>query len=218
MPDTDGEPAARAPARFLTLKPLHVDLGDVLVQVVAVALGVVLGFAVTAWSERARQNGLLRATAGNIVAELSSNQAGMAGVSGGHAKSLATYAALLRRADASRSVSYADAKKAILGTTLRTNVPLSVAWQIAQSDQGLSLLDYDDRYRLGWVYQLQSVYYQAEDRYKTSLLTVTEPPNGNYYFLVLDLANQEQSVVATERQLDGLYTKTIADLKKKFQI
>ena len=43
------------------------------------------------------------------------------------------------------------------------------------------------------------MYYNAEERVQSSLLNVTESPNGNYYFQALNLANQERSVVAAEQ-------------------
>ena len=97
-------------------------------------------------------------------------------------------------------------------------MPLSIAWQIAQNDQGLTLLPYQDRYDLAWVYQLQSAYYQTEQQYRTSLLTLAESPNGNYYFQAGDLTNQIQSVVEVERQLDVLYTHEIKHLRDEFGV
>jgi len=181
---------------FLRFRPLHVDLGDVLVQIVAVALGVIVGFAVTSWNERVHQRALLRDTISNIVAEIRSNQSGLHEVMREHARGTVTFTAFLAQSRDSMSLSRNQAKQAIrYAGHFRENIPLSIAWQIAQSDQGLALLPYQDRYDLAWIYQVQNVYYQAEERFKSSLLTVTEPPNNNYYFLILDLDNQEQSVV-----------------------
>jgi hypothetical protein len=201
-------------ARFLRLRPIQLDLGDMLAQIVAVALGVVLGFAATSWSERAHQRDLLHATIGNIAAELSSNESGMALVMPAHAKSVAVYAAL---ASGSEATAYMSREKArtVGGTgAFGMNVPLDVAWQIAQNDQGLTLLPYDDRYQLGWIYQLQRIYIQAEDRYRESLLTISAPPGGNYYFEIVDLENQEHAVVSAETQLSGLYKRAIDRLKR----
>lgn len=63
--------------KFLRLEPVALDLGDVLVQVIAVALGVILGFAETAWNGHLHQQSLLRQTVATIVDELRSNQSGM---------------------------------------------------------------------------------------------------------------------------------------------
>jgi hypothetical protein len=200
---------------FFRLRPLDLDIGDVLVQIVAVALGVILGFAVTSWNEREQDRRLLHETVGNIVAEISANQTGMHDVLGPHAHSLKQLAALVKRAGKTRSISFDEAHSMVDGTFPR-NVPLSIAWQIAQSDRGLTLLPYDDRYSLAWVYELQSIYYDAESRYSDSLLTLSEPPNGNYYFQIVDLTNQLSAVVATEQQLNQLYTQTLAKAKKEF--
>jgi hypothetical protein len=194
---------------FLRLRPLQVDLGDMLVQVVAVALGVVLGFAATSWNERAHQRELLHATVANIVDELRSNQSGMSMVLRDHAKAAADLSALVKTVKSPPYISLAKARTAIGNGKFGLNIPLDVAWQIAQNDQGLTLLPYEDRYDLGWIYQLQRYYFQAEDRYRNSLLTLSEPPNGNYYFEIVDLANQEAAVVSAERQLTGLYKTAI---------
>jgi hypothetical protein len=191
----------------------------VLVQVFAVALGVVIGFGVSSWNERERQKSLLRATVGNIVAELSSNQTGMQQVRKEHARSAAALAALAIGARASRTITIQQGTKALAaGGQYRENIPLAIAWQIAQSDQGLTLLPYEDRYELAWVYQLQAVYYQAEERYQNSLFTVSAAPDGNYYFQAVDFANQAQEVIATESRLDDLYTTEIKHLRKQFEL
>ena len=63
--------------KFLRPEPVALDLGDVLVQVIAVALGMILGFAATAWNGHLHQQALLRQTVATIVDELRSNQSGM---------------------------------------------------------------------------------------------------------------------------------------------
>jgi hypothetical protein len=201
--------------RFFEVRPLSLDLGDMLVQVVAVALGVVIGFGVTSLNERMHQRALLRETVGNIVTELRSNQAGMHVVEKEHAKSAAILAAVVARAHS--SVTLEDGRRALRESgQFRVNIPLAIGWQIAQNDQGLTLLPYKDRYDLAWIYQVQLVYYNAEQRYQNSLLTLTESPNGNYYFQSVDLANQARAVVAAEHQLDILYAEAIDQSKKQF--
>jgi hypothetical protein len=202
-------------AGFFRLRPLDLDLGDVLVQIVAVALGVILGFAVTSWNEREQDRRLLHETVGNIVAEISANQTGLHEVLAPHARALAQLAGLVKRARKTRAISFDDARTAVSGSFPR-NVPLSIAWQIAQSDRGLTLLPYDDRYGLAWVYELQSIYDADESRFGDSLLTLSESPSGNYYFEIIDLANQLKAVVSTEQQLNHLYTQTLAQAKKEF--
>ena len=212
--DTDVEPMKPARRRFFQTRPLSLDLGDMLVQVVAVALGVVIGFGATSLNERLHQRALLRETIGNIVAELRSNRAGMRVVEKEHARSAAILAALVARTHP--FVTLEQGRRALRESgQFRVNIPLAIGWQIAQNDQGLTLLPYKDRYDLAWIYQVQLVYYNAEQRYQNSLLNLTESPNGNYYFQAADLANQVHSVVAAERQLDALYTTTIDEFKKQ---
>jgi hypothetical protein len=210
MPDT----TERQP-KFFRLRPFDVDLGDVLVQILAVALGVMLGFAVTAWSERNHQRALLRETVANIVDELSSNKDGMSHVMAEHASEAKSLRELVNKARPSRHIGVAEFSTAL--RPIRVNVPVAIAWQIAQNDQGLTLMPFDDRYSLAWVYQVQSVYYQEQQQYENSLLSLTESPDGNYYFEVVNLANEFGSVVGVEHQLNGLYSETIKQVKSKFK-
>jgi len=204
---------------FFKLHPLNLDLGDMLVQIFAVALGVILGFAVTAWNERVHQRALLHETVANIAAELKSNQSGMHVVMKEHAKAADVLAKLLARGRPSMTVSLAEGTEALRETGyLRVNVPLAIAWQIAQSDQGLTLLPYQDRYDLAWVYQLQTTYYQREERYENSLFGLVQSQNGNYFFQVLDMANQLRAIVATEKQLDATYTTALKRAKSEFKV
>ena len=131
----------------------------------------------------------------------------------------ATLRTLVAGAGRSRSISLTQGIRALRDVgQFRLNIPLAIAWQIAQGDQGLTLLPYDDRYDLAWVYQLQDFYYQAELRFNNTMLSVSEPPNGNYYFQAVNLLNQEQSVVSTEGSLMTLYSKTIAHLERGFNV
>ena len=202
----------------MNLRLARIELGDVLVQVVAVALGVVLGLGATAWNERNHQRALLRETVGNIAAELRSNQAGMRRVIAEHAKSASALAAFAGKAGKSMLVSREQAKAILRPSRFSVNIPLAIAWQIAQNDQGLALLPYQDRYDLAWVYQVQTVYYDAERRYENSILTIAEPANGNYYLQIVDLANQEQAVVRIEHQLDSLYAAALRRAHSEFGV
>ncbi len=190
-----------------------------LVQIVAVALGVILGFAATAWNEQVHQRALLRETVGNIVAEIRSNQSSMHVVLAEHAKSAQVLRGLVARSAKGGSISLAQAREALREVNpFRENVPLAIGWQIAQTDQGLTLLPYQDRYDLAGVYQVQDVYYQKEERYENSILTLAQPPDGNYFFLILDLANQMYAIVMTERQLDSQYTQALARAKSEYKV
>ncbi len=203
---------------FFKLRPLDLDLGDMLVQTVAVALGVILGFAATAWNERAHQRALLHETVGNIVAEIRSNQTGMRAVMAEHAKAAETLRRLVARSARAESISSADAGAALRSVApFRENVPLAIAWQIAQNDQGLTLLPYQDRYDLAGVYQVQASYSQQEERLENSILTLAQPPNGNYFFMVLDLTNQMSSISLMEHRLDAYYTQALTRAKSEFQ-
>lgn len=188
-----------------------------LVQTVAVALGVILGLGATGWSERVHQRALFHETVANIVQELSSNQNGMHRVTVDHAKALAILERLNARGRGSKTISLALATAALkkMGN-FPENVPLAIAWQIAQNDQGLTLLPYDDRYDLAWIYQLQTIYYENEERYKNSLLSLSKPPDGDFSFEVANLTSQLHAVVLLEGQLDGEYTQALAKAKREF--
>jgi hypothetical protein len=212
--EDDLEPRRRG---FLRLRPVSLDLGDVFVQVFAVALGVVVGFAVTSWSEHRHEQALLRETVENIVAEIRANQTGLREVMAEHAKQVSTLNAAVAQSQNSRTLSFSDARKVLNSSThFSENIPLGIAWQIAQTDQGLTLLPYQDRYDLAWIYELQTFYIQAETRYESSLLNLTEPASGNYFLEAVNMSNQLGSVVATEKRLDDEYTKALAKAQKEF--
>ena len=195
--------------RFFSLRPVHIDLGDVVVQVVAVALGVILGLGAAAWTDRLHEQSLLHETAGNITAEVRSNQQGLHVVMAAHAK-LATDLNALVEKSAPRAVISRSQIVAVFGRRhFPQNIPLGIAWQIAQNDRGLALLPYDERYKLAWIYQLQTFFVASEQRFVDTLLSPQEPAADNYYFAASSLAGQLGSIVATERQLDGLYTEAL---------
>ncbi len=200
--------------RFLRIRPIRLDLGDVLVQIVAVALGVICAFAVNSWETRHNREVLQRATQSGIVSEIDSNRANLRDVMVHHTITLHALESLLQKARATKFVSSID-----LFTTMHArgafglDVPLDIAWQIAQSDRGLSLLSYDTRYTLAEVYQVQASFYDAERRYGDSLLSIRQSPTDNYFIETLDLANQANVVVIAETQLDDLYTEALRKVR-----
>jgi hypothetical protein len=208
--DTEGETGrARADTRFFTLRPLHIDLGDVVVQVVAVALGVILGLGTTAWTDRLHEQALFHETVGNIAAELRSNQQGLRVVMPLHAKLATELNALVKNAAPRSSLSRDQLVAVFRRRQFPENIPLGIAWQIAQNDRGLALLPYGDRYELAWIYQLQTFFVGNEQRLMDTLFSPQEPAAGNYYFAAVSLTNQLGQLVGTEHQLDDLYTKAL---------
>jgi hypothetical protein len=121
---------------------------------------------------------------------------------GRHASTAATLAKLAERGRASTQISLSAARVVLRRANAETNVPLGIAWQSAQNDQGLTLFPYHERYDLAFIYQ-------RKQRYDEMILSISEPSNDNFYFEVVDLANQLQSVVCVERQLDVLYAKAL---------
>jgi hypothetical protein len=199
--------------KFFEIKPVSLDLGDVLVQMISIAIGVVIGFGITSWTEHLRQRALFHDTVGTIVSEIRSNQKGLHVVMKPHAAFVGRLVAAL--AVSKRSVSLNDVRGLMNSQhAFQTNIPLAIAWQIAQGDQGLVLLPFQDRYDLAWIYQLQSEYYSAEQRYQNSALSFREVADGNYYIQIVDLANQLSAVVSNERQLDEAYTQALLESKK----
>jgi hypothetical protein len=200
------------PRRFLEIKPVSLDLGDVLVQIIAIALGVILGLGVTSWTTHIHERALFHDTVGTIVSELKSNQRGLRVVMKEHATFLSALKASLTRSN--RAISLDQARGMLKNRQARLNIPLAVAWQIAQSDQGLTLLPFDDRYNLAWVYQLQAFYYETEQRLQNTLLSFHDAPGGNYYLEMAAIANQLNAVVSAEHQLDTEYTAALKESQK----
>jgi hypothetical protein len=200
---------ARTDTRFFTLRPLHIDLGDVVVQVVAVALGVILGLGATAWTDRLHEQALVHETVGNIASELRSNQQGLRVVMPLHAKLSTELNALVKSAEPRSSLSRGQLVAVFRRRHFPENIPLGIAWQIAQNDRGLALLPYDERYDLAWIYQLQTFFFGSEQRFMDTLFSPQEPAGGNYYFAAMSLTNQLDQVVGTEHQLDDLYTSAL---------
>jgi hypothetical protein len=199
---------------FFEIKPMSLDLGDVLVQMFSIAIGVVLGFSVTSWTDHLRQRSLFHDTVGTIVSEITSNQSGLRVVMKEHAE----VSGLLLHAmkSSKRSVSLDDVRRLLTPEhPFSKNIPLAIAWQLAQTDQGLTLLPFSDRYDLAWLYQLQIEYYAAEQRYENSLLSFHDVAGGNYYIEMTDLTNQFLSVVASERLLDAAYTKALTEARQR---
>ncbi len=197
----------------MRIRPLRLDFGDVLVQIVAVFLGVVCAFAVNAWQAQNSERALFRATMVSIVSEIESNQQSLRVVREQHAESAQALSRLIIAARRSRFVSGDDLLKTLQRDRFGTNVPLDIAWQLAQGDRGLNLLSFENRYTLAEVYQVQAAFYASEKRLGDSMLSIPQSPTNNYFIEALDLADQANVVVLAENQLDGLYTKALRKVR-----
>jgi|GEM_PF-3222530 len=197
----------------MRIRPLRLDFGDALVQIVAVFLGVVCAFAVNAWQAQNSQRALFKATMASIVSEIESNQQSLRVVREQHAESAQALRRLVVAGRKGRFVSGDDLLRTLQRDRFGTNVPLDIAWQLAQSDQGLSLLSFDNRYTLAEVYQVQAAFYASEKQLGDSMLSIPQSPTNNYFIETLDLADQANVVVLGETQLDGLYTKALQNVR-----
>ncbi len=198
----------------MRIRPLRLDFGDALIQVVAVFLGVVCAFAVNAWQAQNTQRTLFQTTMASIIGEIESNQQSLRVVRGQHAKSARALRSLIITARKDRFVSVGDLLRTLqANNSFGTNVPLDIAWQLAQSDQGLNLLSYENRYTLAEVCQIQAVFYASEKHLGDSMLSIPQSPTNNYFIEALDLADQANVVVLAESQLDGLYTKALRKVR-----
>jgi hypothetical protein len=197
----------------MRIRPLRLDFGDVLVQVVAVFLGVVCAFAVNAWQAQNTERALFKATMASIVSEIESNRESLRVVRSQHAKAARALRGLIIATRKDRFVSDVDLLRTLRADNrFGTNVPLDIAWQLAQSDRGLSLLSFGNRYTLAEVYQVQSAFYASEKQLGNSMLSIPQSPTNNYFIEALDLADQANIVVLAETQLDGLYTDALRKL------
>lgn len=198
----------------MRIRPLRLDFGDALIQVVSVFLGVVCAFAVNAWQAQNTERALFKTTMASIVSEIESNQQSLRVVRGQHAKSARALTSLIIASRKDRFVSDEDLLKTLrANNSFGTNVPLDIAWQLAQSDQGLNLLSFDNRYTLAEVYQVQAIFYASEKQLGDSMLSIPQSPTNNYFIEALDLADQANVVVLAETQLDGLYTKALRKVR-----
>jgi hypothetical protein len=198
----------------MRIRPLRLDFGDALIQVVAVFLGVVCAFAANAWQAQNAERALFHTTMASIISELDSNQQSLRVVRGQHARSARALRSLIIASRKERFVSEEDLLQTLrANNSFGTNVPLDIAWQLAQTDQGLSLLSFDDRYTLAEVYQVQAIFYASEKQLGTSMLSIPQSPTNNYFIEALDLADQANVVVLAESQLDGLYTKALRKVR-----
>jgi hypothetical protein len=130
----------------MRIRPLRLDFGDAVIQVVAVFLGVVCAFAVNAWQAQNTERALLKTTMASIISEIESKQQSLRVVRGQHAKSARALRSLTIASRKDRFVSVEDLLRTLrANNSFGTNVPLGIAWQLAQTNQGLSLLSFENR-------------------------------------------------------------------------
>lgn len=195
---------------------IKIEPGDIVVEIFSVTLAILLALGIGAWQTRLHDRERLRDAVGNVVAELHSNRAMLAAIRPRHARLLAELYALERRAGPGETISERAFHAALAAGAPRGTgvaIPRATAWQIAQTGQTLDLMPYAIRARLTGLYDLQTFYFDEEQRFVEQLLSTNAPPNGNYYWSCASLQARLQDLVNLEDELQREYVKTAGDLR-----
>ncbi|HKU81831.1 MAG TPA: hypothetical protein VJP76_06640 [Candidatus Tumulicola sp.] len=198
---------------------ITIDPADIVVEIFSVTLAILLALGIGAWQTRVHDRQRLNGSVGNIVAELRSNRAMLERERPRHARILAELYAGERRAGSTQYVSeraYHAALSAGAPHGSGLAIPRSTAWQIAQTGQTLDLMPYAIRARLTGLYDLQAFYFTDEQQFVEQMLSVSAPPNGNYYWTTSVLQARLQDLVNLEDELQRQYRSTAGDLRKRY--
>lgn len=193
-----------------------IEPGEVVLEIFSIVVAILLALAVNSWQQRLHDERTLRASLANIANEMQINQRFVDHYRPHHLAVYRAFGALLSRRSQDRVVSFGEfiglversSPRGIGGVSLQ-----DIAWRIAQTDQGLSLMFYRERTQVAEIYEIQSARRGALERYVQILSAPTLQPKDNFYFVALATYLALGDLVSAEDELGSQYTRELAALR-----
>jgi type II secretory pathway pseudopilin PulG len=199
----DDTPAPAPRRRFRSLRRGAIDLGDVVVQIFAVVIGILLALFIDNWGTERQQQNAVDVAVRAIHAELAANRAGLRK----NAERLNRMATNLESATENRNQAPRPCYEWPQWEGTGAVNLVDAAYQTAIATQALSHMPFEQAQRIAQAYGYQHFYQQAFSLFRSMFLT---PASASQCVAELE------SFSRNERLLDTAYTPLIGPDKAKW--
>jgi hypothetical protein len=198
---------------------IHIEPGDVIVEMLSIVVAILLALAVNNWQEHLRQQRDLRTNVINIVRELEVNHRALAALAPQHDREAAAFRQetsgdLGRHEQLSLDDFYHEFRR-IAPRGLGVVQLQQDAWQVAQSDPSFSAMPAGQRLALARVYSQQANLIEIYAR----IINHVPSTSASTYFpalLAIDLDFSDATIA--ERALLRAYADAISQLRAAYSI
>lgn len=197
---------------------IKIELGDVVVEIVSIVVAILLALGVNTWQARIHRRAVLRNNVANIVAEIRRNARLLAPLERKHVAVDRRLQSVYLRAGNSEAVS-SGRFMAVLQRAAPTGLGVlqiqDIAWQIAQQDNALALMPYEQRAQLTALYARQQ---DLRANYSRTLNAIEGLSSRNAYFTLRATVLSFGDVVAAEADLMRDYGPLASELTRAYAI
>ncbi|MDE2482350.1 MAG: hypothetical protein KGN02_09195 [bacterium] len=203
----------------MKLPRIHIELGDVIVEMLSIVVAILLALAVNNWQERVHREHQLRENVANIVRELEVNENAIARVEPQHRREAAAIAREVARLHTrGERMNYDEfaaffariAPRGLGGLTVQ-----DVAWSVAQADRSLASMPSNDRLELAETYAEQ---HDLQVFYERLIANIESYSAPNRFALLANAQPQFGDVLAAESDLLNVYQKLIPQLRARYRL
>lgn len=202
---------------MISFKRIEIKLADLLVEVFSVVVAILLALAANNWLQHHKDEALLHRALLGIRSELSANAQSLAAAAPAHRIATAAFERLVQRSiHGSQRVSFNE-----IAATVRLASPNgfhkiegeTIAWQIAQNSDAVSLMDYAQRATLTRAYQEQAAFEALEQRYIDQLFSPSAASGGNFFYAAVAAQINLEDLVSLEGNLQRDYSAALDSLR-----
>ncbi|HTU70937.1 MAG TPA: hypothetical protein VMF11_11525 [Candidatus Baltobacteraceae bacterium] len=196
---------------------VHIEPGDVIIEMGSVVIAILLALAVNGWQEHVHQQEALHENVASIVHELSFNQGALVALAQRHtaaAKAIdAKVAASFGRDESLTFDQFYTFFEQIAPKGLGRLSLHDAAWQVAQSDPSMTGMPDAERLRIAEIYDEQSY---LTDSYGRLVARLEGANQSNFFELLTDMDLEFGDVRAAESELLRNYAEEIPRLRHAY--
>ncbi len=194
---------------------IHIDLSDLLLEIISIVIAILLAIAVNNWQEQRRHIQHRNEALANIRQELKLNAAAVSAAAVQHYTIYRATLVLSNAGSHGDQLSF-EQVRSMWGRVAPHGYdfvqPQHIAWDIAQSDGSLAYADYRTRSALAEAYDKQSSYETEEREGIKELLSSSPSGNANFYFSTADAEFVFSTVASADKALSKLYAQAIRSI------
>jgi len=202
---------------MIHLGRLHINVSDLIVEIVSIVIAILLALTVNNWQQHLKDRALLRESLVNIRQEIQANNAALQQEMRHHLAVAAGFDKLVADNLQTERISSKQVRAAFIQsspTGFHTVHGSSTAWQIAESSHAVELMPYSERVTLTKLYSEQATHELAEQKVFDLFASPTPSSGNNFFYATVGLSLVLGDVVGYEGYLARDYAASLAQLNK----
>ncbi|MDP9018399.1 MAG: hypothetical protein M3N19_08775 [Candidatus Eremiobacteraeota bacterium] len=194
------------------LKNIHIDVSDLVLEIISIVVAILLALAVNNWVENRKHHELLVDSLQSIRAEVATNLRHLELAHPHHVRVLAAFFHLVDANRGSERVSFSAGWEAFRQAGpggFNLIVPEETAWTVATSSAATQYMDSRTRTELTKTYIGQHYLNDTQHEFLNTMLHAQPSPGNNFFYSTATAAALLGDLVPFEDQMRDRYTKTL---------